>query len=110
MAERRSLSSSRDFARAFRTGRKATSDGITVFVAESDDRGPARLGMAIRRSAGNAVARNKTKRRVREAWRKLEVGDRLDVVIRVDRDGVEASYQEMEKHLIGALTSAGALR
>ena len=83
---------------------------MTVFVTESIDVGPARLGMAIRRSAGNAVARNKTKRRVREAWRKLAVADDLDVVIRVGKDGVDASYQEMEKHMIGALESAGALR
>lgn len=68
------------------------------------------MGMSIRRSAGNAVARNRTKRRMRDAWRRLEVADGLDVVVRADRPAVEAAYQEMEKHMVGALTAAGALR
>ncbi|HYI46346.1 MAG TPA: ribonuclease P protein component [Actinomycetota bacterium] len=104
------MRTSRDFARVFRAGKRSRSDGITVFVAGSSEEGPSRLGMSIRRAAGNAVARNRTKRRLRAAWQQLEVPDGLDVVVRADRAAVEATYQEMEKHVVGALTSAGALR
>ena len=68
------------------------------------------MGMSIKRSAGNAVARNRTKRRLRAMWRRLAVPDGLDVVVGVEQPAVEASYQEMEKHVVGALTSAGVLR
>jgi ribonuclease P protein component len=104
------LRSSRDFARVFRTGRRSRSDGLTVFVAGPAEAGPARLGLSIRRAAGNAVERNRTKRRLRAAWRELPVAEGIDVVVKADRAAVDAAYQEMEKHLIQALGSAGALR
>jgi ribonuclease P protein component len=106
----RSLRNSRDFARVFRTGRRASSDGVTVYVATSPDGGAARLGLAIKRGSGNAVARNRTKRRLRAAWGRLDLTEPMDVVIRADRSAVEERYQEMEKHLVSALRSSGALR
>ncbi len=39
------------------------------FPREDDDDGEPRLGLAVPKSVGSAVTRNKLKRRLREAWR-----------------------------------------
>ena len=41
------------------------------FPREEDEDGPSRLGLAVPRSVGTAVARNRLKRLLREAWRTL---------------------------------------
>jgi ribonuclease P protein component len=52
-------------------------------VAADNDRGRARLGMAVaRRTAGNAVARNRLKRLIRETFRTMAgTLPPLDVVV-----------------------------
>jgi ribonuclease P protein component len=52
-------------------------------IAADNDRGGARLGMAVaRRTAGNAVARNRLKRLIRETFRTMAgTLPALDVVV-----------------------------
>jgi ribonuclease P protein component len=71
--ERRSrLSRSRDFDTVYRQGRSASTRTLTVhwFVRE-DESGEPRLGLAVPRSVGPAVTRNRLKRQLREIWREL---------------------------------------
>lgn len=49
---------------------------------KTDELSPARLGLAVSRRAGNAVARNHVKRRVREWFRKHRAAlDGYDLVV-----------------------------
>ena len=100
-----SLSSSRDFRRIYRSGRKARADGITVWAAPVADDGPGRLGVAIRASAGTAVERNRARRRIKAI---LRAGSppRHDMVVGADRGATLASFQELELHLTTALAAA----
>jgi ribonuclease P protein component len=41
------------------------------FARDDDEGGEPRLGLAVPRSVGSAVARNRVKRLLREAWREL---------------------------------------
>lgn len=66
------LRDARDFQRVNRTGARRASTHFVAVVAAS---GPApvagpRLGLAVSRRVGNAVARNRVKRRVREWFRR----------------------------------------
>lgn len=55
---------------AVRAARAQVRDGVLrVGFARRDDDGPARLGLAVGRRAGNAVVRNRIKRVIRAAWR-----------------------------------------
>jgi ribonuclease P protein component len=64
------LSRSRDFDAVYRHGRSASTRFLTLYWFERDDEpGDPRLGLAVPRAAGNAVVRNRIKRRLREIWR-----------------------------------------
>jgi ribonuclease P protein component len=70
---RHRLSRSRDFDAVYRRGTSASTRYLTLhwFPRAGDADGPSRLGLAVPRSVGSAVVRNRTKRVLREAWREL---------------------------------------
>ena len=70
---RNRLSRSRDFDAVYRRGRSASSRYLVLhwFARTEDADGEPRLGLAVPRSVGSAVARNRVKRLLREAWREL---------------------------------------
>jgi ribonuclease P protein component len=72
--ERRSrLSRSRDFDAVYRQGRSVSSRTLTLhWFARPDEDGQPRVGFAVPKAVGPAVARNRVKRAMREAWRSLE--------------------------------------
>jgi ribonuclease P protein component len=69
---RNRLSRSKDFDTVYRRGRSASSRYLVLhWFARDDGEGEPRLGLAVPRSVGPAVARNRVKRLLREAWREL---------------------------------------
>ena len=72
--ERRSrLSRSKDFDAVYRQGRSVSTRYLTLhwFPREDDPDGAPRLGLAVPKAVGNAVARNRIKRQLRETWDEL---------------------------------------
>ncbi|MGA9761227.1 MAG: ribonuclease P protein component [Gaiellaceae bacterium] len=69
MERRHRLSRSRDFDNVYRHGRSTSTRFFTLhaFPREDADSEP-RLGLAIPRSVGSAVKRNRLKRMLREVW------------------------------------------
>lgn len=53
------------------SGKKAAVGGVVLQAMARQDSGAARLGFTVTRKVGNAVVRNRTKRRLREAARLL---------------------------------------
>jgi len=68
---RHRLSRSRDFDAVYRQGTSASTRYLVLhwFAREDDAEGDPRLGLAVPRSVGPAVVRNRLKRVLREAWR-----------------------------------------
>jgi ribonuclease P protein component len=58
-----------EFLRAAAKGCKAPMPGLVLQALPRDDQGPARLGFTVTRKIGNAVIRNRTRRRLKEAAR-----------------------------------------
>ena len=75
MQRRQRLSRSRDFGAVYRYGRSTSTRFLTLYRLERDGgaEDDARLGIAVPKKVGNAVVRNRVKRRLREAWRSLEI-------------------------------------
>jgi ribonuclease P protein component len=74
---RNRLSRSRDFDTVYRHGRSASTRFLVLYWFPRDDQDEPRLGIAVPKGSGTAVARNRVKRRLREAWR-----ERLSMVPR----------------------------
>ncbi len=72
MQRRNRLSRSRDFDAVYRSGRSASTRFLVLYwFPREDGDGETRLGLAVPKSTGGAVVRNRMKRRLREAWRSL---------------------------------------
>ncbi len=58
-----------EFLRVAAKGAKAPMPGLVLQALPRNDAAPARLGFTVTKKVGNAVVRNRTKRRLREAAR-----------------------------------------
>lgn len=69
MRRRHRLSRSRDFDAVYRRGRSVSTRFLVLYwFARDDGDGDPRLGLAVPKSTGGAVMRNRVKRQLREAW------------------------------------------
>ncbi len=70
MQRKNRLSRSRDFDAVYRHGRSVSTRFLTLYwFARDEEPGDPRLGLAVPKAAGNAVVRNRIKRKLREIWR-----------------------------------------
>jgi ribonuclease P protein component len=68
--KRHRLSRSRDFDAVYRQGRSTSTRFLVLYWFDRDaETGDPRLGLAVPKAAGNAAARNRIKRQLRELWR-----------------------------------------
>ncbi|CAH2600029.1 Ribonuclease P protein component [Rhodovastum atsumiense] len=60
-----------EFLRVSARGRRAAVHGLVLQALARPEDGPARLGFTVTKKVGNAVVRNRTRRRLKEAARLL---------------------------------------
>ena len=58
-----------EFLRVAGKGQKVASSGLVLQALTRDDAAPVRVGFTVTKKVGNAVVRNRTKRRLREVAR-----------------------------------------
>lgn len=99
-----------DFDLVYRQGRRHFAAHMTVFylVRKSGDAGP-RVGFTVGRVLGGAVARNRIKRRMREAVR---LNLRLlpapvDVVINPKKSALTADFDRLRQEVAQAFSTIG---
>ncbi len=101
-----------DYKRVFEQGRKVVGVHFICYAVRGEEGEGCRLGFAVSRKTGNAVARNRTKRRLREYFRlhrPLFAPDMLVVV--VARPGcAELTAGECAQELESLFRRGGVLR
>lgn len=99
-----------EFLRVAAKGRKVAVPGLVLQALPRSDAGPARLGFTVTKKVGNAVIRNRTRRRMKEAARLLLREQALagvDLVL-IGRDGTRGrAFTALQDDLRRALARAG---
>lgn len=89
-----------DFDNVYRSNFVAADDTL-VIKAQANGSEVTRLGLAVSKKVGNAVARNRWKRRIRESFRqqkdKLPAG--LDLVVR-PRKGAQCDFEKIFRSIV----------
>jgi ribonuclease P protein component len=89
------------FRRVYEQGHKFRAEYFTAFVLPNSEK-RARVGITATRKTGNSVARNRSRRLVREVFRKNKwrVPPAIDIVINVKSSMAEARYDDIEKDFV----------
>ena len=109
MRRQQRLRHRREFAAAYRSGAVFRSRLLVLRVRANPDADRPRFGFAAGKRLGNAVVRNRLKRRLRAAARGSGARGGADVVIIARPAALQASYQELEGDLGDLLGEAKLL-
>jgi ribonuclease P protein component len=102
-----------EFLRAAARGRKAAMPGVVLQAVQREDQGPARIGFTVTKKIGNAVIRNRTRRRLKEAARLvLATGEvsGVDLVL-IGREATRTrGFADLQQDMRRALAKAGVAK
>ena len=90
-----SLRNSQDFRRVLSDGDRRR-QGAIVLARSPGQPGPPRLGLVVSKKSGNAVTRNRIKRRLRHAVDVLQLQPGMDYVIIANSQVAEVSFARIE--------------
>jgi len=111
MQKKYRLTSSRSFDYAYKHGESYVDRFLVLYVLKSKYPTP-KVGFSVGKRVGCSVIRNRTKRRLREAFRKefarVEKGYNYVVVARTA--SAERTYDELRQSLLSLLEGAGKLK
>jgi ribonuclease P protein component len=91
-----------EYEAIYEKGTRTSGRFMTVFVLPNG-RDFVRLGIAATRKLGSAVQRNRTKRLVREAFRRNKPRAGLDIVVIPRREMLETDYAHVEADFLAIL-------
>lgn len=106
-----SLKENRQFRRLYAKGKSVVSPSLVLYYRKTNGR-ENRLGITVSGKLGNAVTRNKIRRRLREIYRTNEErflpGCTLVVVARMR--ALDLAYRDLEKTFLHLSRKAGLLK
>ena len=108
LAKKNRVNAPADFRRTMNKGKRVTTAHYIVSVLNRKDSDPTRFGFVVSKTVGNAVARNITKRRLREvAVIAIEaMPDGFDVVVRARENAADVTFTHVTAEVVGAFNKA----
>lgn len=110
MNRKYSLKKNEDIKRVLDYQRKKISGAVTVYTKPQENPGLFQLAISVPKKLGNAVQRNKVKRRIREIARLFQLEAGIDYFILVKPQAKDYTYQELEKHIYECLKQHGQIK
>ncbi|MEO7122714.1 MAG: ribonuclease P protein component [Lacisediminihabitans sp.] len=97
-----------DYRRVVRRGRKVGSSHFVSYVFDRTDDGPVRFGFIVAKNVGNAVIRNRVRRRLKAASFDLlsRVRPGVDVVVRALPISAGATWVTLRGEMLGIAARA----
>ena len=108
MHKGRRLTRAKDFAAIRREGR-SWSDAALVLLARRNSLEVSRVGFSVGRRIGNAVMRNRTKRRLREVVRAAALEGGWDLVLIARKGAASVDFRSLRRSVTRLLMRAGVL-
>ncbi|WP_309123369.1 ribonuclease P protein component [Paenibacillus sp.] len=101
MQKRLRLRKKEDFAKVFKHGKAAANHQFVVYVKHSQAAESFRFGVSVSKKVGNAVVRNRMRRRVKEIVRRMEplMKPRVDIVCIVRKPALELDHTMLKKSI-----------
>ena len=105
------IKKTREFREVLAKGRKVEGEHLQFYFYVKDQSANSRLGVSVRRSLGSAVARNRSKRLVKEAFRlhgsQLPPG--ADLIVAVAKNLAGMKLKEVEGIFLGMVVKSGLI-
>jgi len=95
-----------EYEAVYRSGGRRSSSQFVVFYRPNGGQ-PSRFGSSVKKQLGNAVVRNRIRRRIREILRRnsREISPGWDLVIHPRRSVARANFAQLEAELLRLLRS-----
>lgn len=97
------VKSEKDFQRVFHQGKSTANRQFVVYVLPKPDQGHFRIGISVGKKLGNAVLRNRVKRKIRQAIFELDqaqvIKHEIDFVVIARAPSTEMTVEECKRSL-----------
>ena len=107
-----SLKNNRDFKRLYHRGKSCADKFLVLYCLKSRDKDAVRLGITVSGKLGNAVKRNRIRRRIKEAFRINEPFflPGFDIVVVARSRAADAKFNELCSSLLSLASRQGIIR
>ena len=97
-----SLKKNKEFKKVYNNGKSYVSRNLVLYVLKTPEKDFNKYGLSVSKKVGNAVVRNKLKRRIREIIREFEKNKGFkayDIVFIARNPVAELDYHELKRDI-----------
>ena len=111
MKKKYRLRKNEEFKRVYKRGKNYWNRNLILYVVENG-LDYSRVGFIVTKKVGNSVVRNRTRRRVREIYRKYinNIKEGYDIIIIPKKNVVDIDHKDLESALIHILKLANLFK